>query len=549
MDRADADWPWWRDAVVYQIYTRSFLDTDGDGVGDLEGGIAKLDYLANLGVDILWLSPVHPTLNVDNGYDVADYRAVDPATGSLETFDRLVEDARERGMKIMMDFVLNHSSEAHPWFLSARSSRTSPYYDYYIWKDGLPDRPPNDWPAAFNEGPAWTYNITTRSWYLHLFTRAQPDLNWENPKLRAELYDAMRFWLDRGVAGVRLDVIGYLSKPAGYPNLPEEYAKRPYGFYASGPNLVAYLQEMRREVFDHYDMVALGEGFGVTPAQALDLVGPQARALDLMFLFDLSWLARDAISGRPALADVRRVLGGWDDALVPGGAWPTLFLSNHDVPRGVSRFANPAPEHREAAAKLLATLLLTLRGTPVIYQGDEIGMANTPFDRIEEYRDIAALYAWRDEVRAGRDPAPLLERLARHGRDTGRTPVHWNAGANAGFTEGEPWIKVSPDHATVNVAAQEGDPDSVLEHHRHMLRLRRHAPALRRGSLRWRDEHPQVLAYEREADGDRWLLLLNWSDMPVEYPVEDVWTCVVGNPESLTLGPWESRVLRCGRGL
>jgi len=523
--------------------------------------IGRLDYLAALGVDVLWLSPLHPTPNIDYGYDGTDYLAVAPEMGTLEIFDRLVAEAGRRGIRIMMDMVMDYTSDAHPWFVQARSSRTSPYHDWYIWADGPPDRPPNNWPAFFSSGSAWSFDVSTRRWYLHYFTHQQPELNWANPAVRRAMHGAMRFWLDRGVAGFRLDVISFLSKPETLDDMPAELLGRAGRHYANGPRLHEYLREMRREVFEHYPgTVALGEGFGLAGDQALDFVAPERRELDLLFLFEISALtfAETGDRQRPSLADIRATLKRWQDMLVPAGAWPTLFLGNHDVARMVDRFGDTAPEHRMASAKLLMTLLLTHRGTPVLYQGDEIGMANPRFEHLSELRDVAVLNAWRKVLADGGDTAALLDRMNRTGRDTGRTPVQWSAGPNAGFTTApESWIKVNPDFRQVNVAAQEGRADSALEHARALLRLRRERDVLRRGEVRFVDmEHDQVFAYERVLGDERLLVLLNWSDRPCRYPLPGAvaaWTplpvCSGGTPVSgaVDLRPFDALILEPGR--
>jgi oligo-1,6-glucosidase len=522
---SDISGGWWRDAVIYQIYTRSFLDTDGDGVGDLEGVITKLDYLRELGVDALWLSPLHPTPNIDYGYDGTDYYGVAPEMGTLETFDRLVSEAKARGLRIIMDLVMDYTSTAHPWFVQARSSRASPFHDWYVWRDGPPDRPPNDWPAFFSSGSAWTFDVSTRRWYLHYFTEEQPELNWANPDLRSAMHDVMRFWLSRGVAGFRLDVISFLSKPDDFGDLPEPARSAPGRYYANGPRLHEYLREIRREVLDDFpETLALGEGFGLQSNQALDFVTPERRELDLLFLFDISALtfAESGDRQRPAPADIRATLQHWDQMMAPAGAWPTLFLGNHDVARMVDRFGDIRPQYRAASAKLLATLLLTLRGTPVLYQGDEIGMANAPFADISEFRDVAVLNAWRIAAAEKRDLSALLDRMTRTGRDTGRTPVQWNAQRNAGFTVGDPWIKLNPDYLTVNIDDQRGTPGSVLEYYRTLLRLRRGWDVLRQGDLVFLETmHSHIFAYERRLGAQSVLVILNWSDEECVYETAD----------------------------
>jgi oligo-1,6-glucosidase len=553
--------PWWRDAVIYQIYTRSFFDTDGDGVGDLAGVRAKLPYLANLGVDVLWLSPLHPSPNVDYGYDVTDYFAVAPEFGTLCEFDALLAEARAHEIRIMMDLVMDYTSSAHPWFVQARSSRSSPYHDWYIWREGTPDRPPNNWPAFFSCGSAWTWNVATREWYLHYFTPEQPELNWANPEVRRAMHGVMRFWLDRGVGGFRLDVISFLSEPEDLADLPDTAKKAAGRAYANGPRLHEYLREIRAEVLERYDAVALGEGFGLTTDEALEFVAPSRRELDLLFLFEVSALtfAEDGDRVHPSLPEIKRVLSRWDSTLVPAGAWPTLFFGNHDVARMVTRFGDDGTHWRESAT-LLATLQFTLRGTPVVFQGDEIGMTNCPFDGIEEYRDVAAFNGWLREVEAGHDPAPFLLRQQRAGRDNARTPMQWSGDSNAGFTPGRPWIKVNPNARRINVAAQTDDPASVLSHYRRMIALRKSDPVLREGDLVVHDvDHPAVFAYDRRLGPERRLILLNLSGEPVEYDLAAKLGGAHATPiahnldtppplsgSSVRLRPWEAVVATVG---
>jgi len=538
--------------VIYQVYTRSFQDSNGDGIGDLEGVIQRLDYLAALGVDVIWLSPLHPGPNIDLGYDGTDYLQVAPEFGTLDVVDRLVTEAKRRGIRIMMDLVLDYTSTAHPWFVQARSSRTSPFYDWYIWRDGAPDQPPNDWTAFFSSGSAWTFNQPTRSWYLHYFTVDQPELNWANPHLRQAMHDVMRFWLSRGVAGFRLDVISFLSKPPLDQNLPDEFRSAPGRFYANGPELHAYLREIRAVLDEFPGTVALGEGFGIDLADAPHFVAPQRRELDLMFLFNLSALtfAETAEYRRPDLAQIREALERVDTILSGKNAWPTVFLGNHDVARMLNRFGNPEAPYRAASAKLLITLLLTLRGTPVIYQGDEIGMVNTRFDTIGEFRDIAVWNAWTG---AGSDEAArnkVLSRARQVGRDTGRGAVRWTGDTRAGFTTGTPWIKVDPDLPGFSVAEQEDDDESPLRWTRRLSELRRASPALRSGSLDWLEAGPQILCFERGRDAERWRIILNWSDEPADCGnllanSRAALSSLAREPgSSPALGPWEAVLVR-----
>ncbi|MEN3975765.1 alpha-glucosidase [Emcibacter sp. SYSU 3D8] len=531
---------WWKEAVVYQIYPRSFRDADGDGIGDLRGITEKLDYLAELGVDIVWLCPVCASPNVDNGYDVSDYRAIAPEFGTMEDFDRLVAEMRARGLKLMMDLVFNHSSDQHPWFRSARASKDSPYRDYYLWRDA-----PNDWRAVFG-GSAWTRNEPTGDWYCHLFAPGQPDLNWENPALRRELYDVMRFWAGKGVAGFRLDVISFISKqPFDTPQAGVHFE-----FYANGPKVHLYLQEMRREVLAPLGVMSVGEAPGVSAQDAPLYVAAERGELDMIFHFDHAGLDRMPDDfWRPApwrLSDLKDILIRWDRALA-GRGWNSLYLGNHDLPRLLSRFGDTGA-HRRAAATLFATMLLTLRGTPYIYQGDEIGMINTPFEAIGEFRDIVARNGWAAALAEGRAEHEFLAEHMQVSRDHARTPMQWDASRHGGFTSGTPWIRTNPDYAVTNVAAERADPGSVYHHYRRMIALRKATPALVHGDFVPVDAgNPDIFAYVRALDDVLLLVMLNVSAAAVD--IGDLGRdgmMVTGNYDGhgRVLRPFEARVLR-----
>ncbi len=530
---------WWKQAVVYQIYPRSFRDADGDGVGDLRGIAEKLDYLVELGIDIVWLCPVYASPNVDNGYDVADYRAIAPEFGTMADFDHLAREMDARGLKLVMDLVFNHSSDQHEWFRSARASKDSPYRDYYIWRDE-----PNDWRAVFGGG-AWTRNEPTGDWYFHIFAPEQPDLNWENPALRRELYDIMRFWAEKGVAGFRLDVISFISKqPFDRPQTGGIF-----DFYANGPKVHDYLREMHAEVLEPLGLMTVGEAPGVSAADAPLYVAEERGELDMIFHFDHAGIDRTPEDfWRPApwkLSDLKEILTRWDRALA-GRGWNSLYLGNHDLPRLLSRFGDTGA-HREAAAKLFATLLLTLRGTPYIYQGDEIGMINTPFESIAEYRDIVAMNGWADARAGGRDENEFLADHILVSRDHARTPMQWDASSHGGFTSGEPWIRANPDFVSTNVAAALADPESVFHFYRRMIALRKATPALVHGDYVPIDAgNPDVFAYVRTLGDVLLLVVLNVSGMAVD--IGDLGrdgTTMIGNYDGRgTLRPFEARVLR-----
>ncbi len=530
---------WWKQAVVYQIYPRSFRDSDGDGVGDLKGIAEKLDHLVELGVDIVWLSPAYASPNIDNGYDVSDYRAIAPEFGTMADFEHLAREMAARGLKLVMDLVFNHSSDQHRWFQSARASKDSPYRDYYIWRDQ-----PNDWRAVFGGG-AWTWNEATGDWYFHIFAPEQPDLNWENPALRRELWEIMRFWAGKGVAGFRLDVVSFFSKKPF--DSPQQGGIFP--FYANGPKVHEYLQEMRREVLDPLGLMTVGEAPGVTAEEAPLYVDPVRGELDMIFHFDHAGIDRTPEDfWKPApwrLADLKEILTRWDRALA-GRGWNSLYLGNHDLPRLLSRFGDTGT-HRQAAAKLFATLLLTLRGTPYIYQGDEIGMINTPFESIGEYRDIVARNGWAEAQAQGRAEHEFLADHVLVSRDHARTPMQWNASPHGGFTAGAPWIGANPDFSATNVAAQRADLDSVFHYYRRMIALRKATPALVHGDYVPIDAgHPDVFAYVRTLGDVLLLVVLNVSGSAVD--IGDLGrdgAAVIGNYDGRgALRPFEARVLR-----
>ncbi len=509
---------WWKKSVVYQIYPRSFFDTDGDGVGDLRGVTAKLDYLGTLDVDVLWLCPVYQSPNDDNGYDISDYYAIMPEFGSMADFDELLAQAHARGIRIIMDLVVNHTSDEHPWFQAARQSKSSPYRDYYIWRGGKNGAEPNNWGSHFG-GSAWKYDELTDEYFLHLFSEKQPDLNWENPALRQEIYRMMHFWLGKGVDGFRMDTINMLSKKPDFPDAlghPGRYSIAEEHFL-NGPRLLEYLQEMKREVLSHYDLLTVGEAPGVDPAGAAELTDPERGALNMIFQFDHMRLDTDPTHPKPrwtsvpwSLPELRTILGRWQTEL-EGRGWNSLYLSNHDVPRMVSRFGHDG-EYRVPSAKLLATLLHTLQGTPYIYQGDEIGMTNVQFGQIGDYRDIDALNHYREQVtEQGGDPGETLRQLHVKGRDNARTPMQWTAGTSAGFTTGTPWIGVNPNYPQINVEAALADPESVFWYYRDLIRLRREHPVIVDGHYELLlPDHPTVYAYTRTNADTRLLVLLNF---------------------------------------
>ena len=514
--------PWWKSAVAYQVYPRSFMDSNGDGIGDLNGIISQLDHLSELGVDVVWLSPHFDSPNADNGYDIRDYRAVMAEFGTMDDFDRLLAELTDRGIRLIIDLVVNHSSSEHQWFVESRASRDNPYRDYYIWRDGVDGRPPNNYPSFFS-GSAWTLDDTTGQYYLHYFAEQQPDLNWDNPQVRTEVFDIMRFWLDKGVAGFRMDVIPFISKQDGLPDLTREQLRAPQNTYASGPRIHELLHEMYTAALAGRDAMTVGEAFGVEFDQASLFTDARREELSMIFHFDIvridraHWRRIDW-----TLSQFRAALQATDDAAGQHG-WATSFLCNHDNPRTVSHFGNDSPEWREASAKALATVMLTQRATPFLYQGDELGMTNYPFTSIEQYDDVEVRGLWRTLVETGKVPADeLLAHLVHTSRDHARTPMHWTDGPHGGFTTGTPWLAVNPNSVEINADAQRADPDSVFHHHRKLIAMRRHHPVLVHGAYRDIDPtHERVLGHTR-TDGDmRCVVLVHFGEEPISYALPD----------------------------
>jgi oligo-1,6-glucosidase len=562
----------WRQWVVYQVYPRSFADSDGDGVGDLRGVLAHLDHLQRLGVDVLWLSPVYRSPMDDNGYDISDYQDVDPLFGTLADLDELIKELHARGMRLVMDLVVNHTSDEHPWFIESRSSRDNPKRDWYWWRDarpgttpGIPGAEPTNWESLFS-GPIWAWDEHTGQYYLHIFSRKQPDLNWENPEVRQAVYAMMRWWLDRGVDGFRMDVINMISKDTSLPDTvprPGSLYGRGDQFFTCGPRNHEFLQEMYREVFAGRDahVLTVGEMPGVTIPQAVDFTAPVRHELDMVFQFEHVQLdiGADKFHLRPLhLPDLKASLAAWQAGL-DGRGWNSLYWGNHDQPRAVSRFGDDGV-HRVASAKTLATVLHLHQGTPYVYQGEELGMANAPFAAIGDYRDIETLnYYAQAAARGDLDLATLLRAMGKMSRDQGRTPVHWDASAHAGFTTGTPWIAVNPDYVSVNAAAQVGQPGSVFEHYRKLIELRHADPVVIDGDFELLlPDHPAIWAFLRRGPGGELLVAANFSAdaTAAALPLEPDWAdaaVVLTNlpdqnplqsPPDLKLRPWESVIWR-----
>ena len=520
---------WWKEAVVYQVYPRSFADSNGDGIGDLNGITAHLDYIQALGVDVIWCSPFFASPNDDNGYDISDYRAIMTEFGTMEDFDRMLEGVHARGMKLVMDLVVNHSSDEHAWFVESRKSRDNPYRDYYIWKDPAPDGgAPNNWGSCFS-GSAWEYDETTGQYYLHLFSRKQPDLNWANPKVRDAVFDMMTWWCEKGIDGFRMDVIGMIGK--------ENFDDGPvapgalYGSFAPScmhtETTHRYLKEMRQRVLDRFDLLTVGEAGG-GPADAIRYAGLDESELNMTFYFehtddlnDGTELGKWSDHGAP-LDEVRAVLNRWQTEL-QGKAWNTMHMSNHDQPRQVSRFGNDSPLWRVKSAKMLGTLLHMMRGTPYVYQGEELGMTNIYFSDLSQYRDVEVFNAWKQWVDSGRvHPEDMLRWFAKISRDNSRTPMQWNTSANAGFTTGTPWIAVNPNYLEINAEAELADPDSVFNYYRKLIALRHTHDIIVYGTfVPMLEDDPSVYAYRRELDGQTLTVMCNWTDRTAPCALSD----------------------------
>lgn len=518
---------WWKEGVVYQIYPRSFQDSNGDGVGDLRGIINRLDYIKDLGVDIIWLNPIYSSPNDDNGYDISDYRNIMAEFGDMADFEELLSGMHERGLKVVMDLVVNHCSDEHVWFQEAKQSRDNPYYDYFHWWPAEKGTPPRRWSYFDPEANAWRYNEATDSYYLHYFAIKQPDLNWENPKLRAEIYDMMHFWFKKGIDGFRMDVITFISKHDGYPEFEEKYqGQKMIDAYAQGPRLHEYLHEMNREVLQHYDIMTVAEGPGTHTDNVLNLVDADRQELNMNYHFDHQgigvgdrFIVNDDFQN---LVKFKQVMSDWDTALADKG-WNTIYFGNHDFPRMVTRWASDAPEHRRIASKMLSTYLLTMRGTPYYYMGDELGMSNIKFDNIEDYKDIMTINWYNLTKEEGGDLEQFIESHKLCARDNARTPIHWDDSAHSGFTSGTPWIQVNPNYVEVNAAAQEQDPDSELNYFRTLNQVRKNNLTLIYGAYDLLlPEHTQVYAYTRTLDEDKILVLLNFSSDTVTLNIADL---------------------------
>ena len=512
---------WWKNSVIYQIYPRSFADSNGDGIGDIKGITQHLDYLKELGVDVIWLSPVYQSPNDDNGYDISDYQAIMEDFGTMEDFDEMLSEMHKRGIKLVMDLVVNHTSDEHPWFVESRKSKDNPYRDYYIWKEGKNGKEPNNWGACFG-GSAWEYDKETEMYYLHCFSKKQPDLNWENEKVRKEVFDMMTWWCEKGVDGFRMDVISMISKTPAYPDgVSHNGLYGDFGpFVCNGPHVHEYLQEMNQKVLSKYDLITVGEASGVTVEEAKKYANLDGTELNMVFQFEHT----DITSGKNGkwtderfkLRDLRKILNKWQTEL-EGKAWNSLYWDNHDQPRAVSRFGNDGPMYRELSAKMLATCLHLMKGTPYIYQGEEIGMTNAYFNKLEDYRDIESIHAFEELTENGLlTEEEMMSALKAISRDNARTPMQWDDSENAGFTTGTPWIKVNPNYLQINAKAAFEDKDSVFYYYQKLIQMRKEYEIIVDGIFEGLlEDDENIYAYRRKLGNQTLIVACNFSDKKV----------------------------------
>lgn len=552
---------WWKEAVVYQIYPRSFMDSNGDGIGDINGITEKLEYLQELGIDVIWLSPVYQSPNDDNGYDISDYQAIMTEFGTMEDFDRMLSRAHELGIKIMMDLVVNHTSDEHAWFVESKKSVDNPYRDFYIWRKGKEDgSEPNNWGSCFS-GSAWKYDPQTDMYFLHLFSKKQPDLNWDNPDVREHVFDMMNWWCEKGIDGFRMDVISLISKPEGLPDgVPGENGYADSGC-ANGPHVHEYLKEMNKKVLSHYNLITVGEASGVTLEEAKKYASADGSELNMVFQFEHVGSGPEGNnrfgkwdSHKMSLPVWKKILSKWQTGL-EGKAWNSLFLANHDQPRSVSWFGNDSAEYREISAKMLATCLHMMQGTPYVYQGEELGMCNAYFDKLEDYRDIESLNAYKELTETcGVSHEEMMGYLKRISRDNARTPMQWDDSANAGFTTGTPWIKVNSNYKTVNAKQQTTDPDSVFSYYKELIRLRHENDIIVYGEYELLEpQNEELFIYTRTWNNEQLMVLCNFTDKDVVIPAAvmaqipaDAQILIsnhVGNLEAV-IRPYEARVYR-----
>lgn len=503
---------WWQSSVVYQIYPRSFQDSNGDGIGDIAGITSRLEYLEKLGIDVIWLSPVYKSPNDDNGYDISDYEAILPEFGTMADMDELIREAKQRGIQIIMDLVVNHTSDEHPWFKEAKKSKTNPYRDYYIWRDPVNGGPPNDLQSIFS-GSAWEFDKEINQYYFHLFSKRQPDLNWENPAVQEEVWKLMNFWLAKGIGGFRMDVIDLIGK------IPDK------GITGNGPKLHEYLKKMHKETFGKYDVLTVGETWGATPEIAKLYSNPDREELSMVFQFE--HISLDELPGKSKwdlqpldFIQLKAILSKWQTALGDEG-WNSLFWNNHDLPRIISRWGNDSPKYRVKSGKMLATILHLMKGTPYIYQGEEIGMVNTPVSSIEELDDIESLNMYRERLAAGYDKADILASINKKGRDNARRPMQWSNHEHGGFTTGTPWLELSPRYSEINVENELADSESLFYHYQRLIQLRKNNPLVVWGIYQELvPNDTQLFVYERSYENETWLIVANFYEEEADFSHE-----------------------------
>lgn len=503
---------WWQSSVVYQIYPRSFQDSNGDGIGDIAGITSRLEYLEKLGIDVIWLSPVYKSPNDDNGYDISDYEAILPEFGTMADMDELIREAKQRGIQIIMDLVVNHTSDEHPWFKEAKKSKTNPCRDYYIWRDPVNGGPPNDLQSIFS-GSAWEFDKETNQYYFHLFSKRQPDLNWENPAVQEEVWKLMNFWLAKGIGGFRMDVIDLIGK------IPDK------GITGNGPKLHEYLKKMHKETFGKYDVLTVGETWGATPEIAKLYSNPDREELSMVFQFE--HISLDELPGKSKwdlqaldFIQLKAILSKWQTALGDEG-WNSLFWNNHDLPRIISRWGNDSPKYRVKSGKMLATILHLMKGTPYIYQGEEIGMVNTPVSSIEELDDIESLNMYRERLAAGYDKADILASINKKGRDNARRPMQWSNHEHGGFTTGTPWLELSPRYSEINVENELADSESLFYHYQRLIQLRKNNPLVVWGTYQELvPNDTQLFVYERSYENETWLIVANFYEEEADFSHE-----------------------------
>lgn len=529
---------WWKEAVAYQIYPRSFMDSNGDGIGDIQGIISKLDYIKELGIDVIWISPIYQSPNDDNGYDISDYKAIMADFGTMRDFDELLASVHQRGMRLIMDLVINHTSDEHPWFIESRSSIDNPYRDYYIWHPGTKyGKEPNNWESIFG-GSAWEYDEITKEYYMHVFSRKQPDLNWENEKVRNDLYEMVNWWLDKGIDGFRVDAISHIKKVPGFPDLPNPENKKYVPSFEGHMNrdgIQVFLEELKERTFEKYDIMTVGEANGVSVEQADEWVGEKNGKFNMIFQFDHLGLWGKSSDGGLDLKGLKETLSKWQKGL-EGMGWNALFLENHDQPRSVSTWGNDE-ELWDKSAKSLATLYFLMQGTPFIYQGQEIGMTNVQFTSINDYNDVAIKNMYRNEREEGKSHEAIMKQIWKNGRDNSRTPMQWNNQKNAGFSEGTPWLKVNPNYQSINVADQIEDPNSIYAYYKQLIRLRKEEEVLIYGTYDLiLADHDQIYAYTRTLNNKKALIITN---LYGEEAVVKLSTCLEEHTARLIIANYE----------